>query len=80
MSCPACVEGLVNTYMVKEFDLTGTTTLGQRGLESNSNEGVLHIPQSYRNGKVSLDSLVSYPGHLLGGGLTSLQRCSQCIL
>ena len=30
--------------------LTDTTTPGQSGLESNSNEGVLHIPQSFRIG------------------------------
>ena len=28
----------------------------------------------------NFNCFVSYPGHSLGGGLTPLQRCSQCIL
>ena len=28
----------------------GSTTPGQSGWESNGNEGVLHIPQSYKTG------------------------------
>ena len=47
--------------------LTGTITLGQCGPESNGNEGVLYIPQSFRTGALSSDDLVSYPGHLFGG-------------
>ena len=47
----------------------------------NGNEGVLHIPQSPSiTGTSPSDCLMSYPGHLLGGGLTPLQRCCQCIL
>ena len=62
--------------------LTGTTTLGQSGPESNGNEGILYIPQSSRNGASSSDGLVLYPGHLLrlGGGLTLVQRYSWYIL
>ena len=59
--------------------LTGTTTLDQSGPESNGNEGVLHIPQRSRSCALPSD-VVSYPEHLLGGGLTSLQRYSQYIL
>ena len=33
-----------------------------------------------RKGYSASDCLVSYPGHSLGGCLTPLQRCSQCIL
>ena len=46
--------------------LSGATTPGQSGPGSNSNEGVLCIPQSSSITGVSLsDCLVSYPGHLL---------------
>ena len=45
--------------------VTGTTTLGQSGPGSNSNEGVFHIPQSSKMGTSPLDALLSYPGHLL---------------
>ena len=54
---------------------------GQSGPGSNANEEVLRIPQSPSIARTSpSDCLVSYPGHSLGGGLTPLQRCSQCIL
>ena len=60
--------------------LSGATTPGQSGPGRNGNEGVLHIPQSSSMTETSpSDCLVSYPGHL-GGGLTPLQRWSQCIL
>ena len=39
--------------------LTGTTTPGQSGTESNDNEKVL------RTGASPLDGLMSYPGYLL---------------
>ena len=61
--------------------LTGTITLGQSVPRGNSNEGVLHIPQSSRAGTLPSDSSVSYLGHLLGGGiLPTLRRCSWHIL
>ena len=61
--------------------LSGASTLGQSGPGSNGNEGVLRIPQSSSiAGTSPSDYLVSSPGHSLGGGLTALQRCSQCIL
>ena len=60
--------------------LSGVTTLGQSGSGRNGNEGVLRIPQGPSITGIS-PSLVSYTGHSLeGGGLTPLQRCSQCIL
>ena len=54
--------------------LSAVTTLGQSEVGSNGNEGVLRIP-----GTSPSDCLMSYPGYLLGG-LTPLQRYSQCIL
>ena len=62
--------------------LSGATTLGYSGPESDGNEGVLCIPQnSSITGTSPLDCLVSYPGHTLGGrSLNLLQRYSQCIL
>ena len=49
--------------------LTGATMLGKSGPGSNGNEGVLRIPQSsWTAGTSSSDCLVSYQGHLLGGG------------
>ena len=48
---------------------------------SDGNKEVLRIPQrSSTAGTSPSDCLVSYPGHSFGGGLTPLQRCSQCIL
>ena len=38
-------------------------------MTSNGNEESLHIPQSSRAGTLPLDSLVSYSGHSLGGGI-----------
>ena len=45
--------------------LLGPNTLGQSELESNDNEGVLHIPQLSKAGASPLDWLMSYPGHPL---------------
>ena len=61
--------------------LSGATTPGQSGTESDGNEGVFRIPQSSSiAGTSPSDCLVSNLGHSLGGGLTPLPRCSQCIL
>ena len=61
--------------------LSSATTSGQSGPESDGNERVLWIPQSSSiTGASASDCSVSYPGHSLGMGLTSQQRCSQCIL
>ena len=49
--------------------ISGTTTLGPSGPGSDSNEGMLHIPQSSSiTGTSSSDCLVSYPGHSFGSG------------
>ena len=53
--------------------LSDATTPGQSGPGSDGNEGVLLIPQSSCiAGTSSSDCLVSYPGHLMEGGLTPL--------
>ena len=60
---------------------SGATIPGQSGPGSNGNEGVFCIPQSLSiTGTSPSDCLVSYPGHSLRGGVTSLQRCNRCIL
>ena len=61
--------------------LSGATTPRQSGPGSNGNKGLLCSLQSSSINGVSLSDWLS-PGHLLrwGGGLTSLQRCSWCIL
>ena len=60
--------------------LSDATTQGQSGPRSNGNEGVLHISQGSRTGASPSGSLMSYPGHSLGGGLTPLQGSNWCIL
>ena len=62
--------------------LSDATTLGQNRTGSNGNKVVLYISQSSSiTGASPSECLVSYPWHSLrGGGLTSLQRCTWCIL
>ena len=55
-----------------------TTTLGQSGLESTSNEWVPHILQSYRSEPSLSDGFMSYPRHWVG--LISLQTYNRHIL
>ena len=65
---------LIGPYQV--LPLRARVDLGAMAMK-----GVLRIPQSSSTpGTLPSDCLVSYPGHSLGGGLTPLQRCSQCIL
>ena len=59
---------------------SGATTPGQSGSGSDGNEGVLHISQRSQTGASPSGSLETYLGNSLGGCLTPLQRCSQCIL
>ena len=55
--------------------LSSATTPGQSGPGSDGNEGVLCIPQSCSiTGTSPSNCLISYPGHLLGWGVTILQR------
>ena len=57
--------------------LSGTTTQGQSGSESDGNEGVHRIPQSSRITRTSpSDCLMSYPGHLLAGPYPSTEMQS----
>ena len=62
--------------------LLGVTTLGQSRPGSDSNEGVLPIPQSSSITGVSpSDCFMLYPGHLLwGGGFLPSAMRYQCIL
>ena len=57
--------------------LSGATTTGLSGPGSNGNEDVFSII-----GASPSVCLMSYPGHLLGGGKSRipLQKCSWCIL
>ena len=51
--------------------LSGATIPGQSGPGSDGNKEVFCIPQSFSIAVTSpSDCLVSYPGHLLEGGLT----------
>ena len=49
--------------------LTGATTLRKSGAGSDGNKGILGIPETSPS-----DCLVSYQGHLLGGGVLPLDR------
>ena len=61
--------------------LSGATTVGQRRPWSDDNEWVHYIPpNSSITGASPSDCLVVYIGHTLEVGLTSLPRCSRCIL
>ena len=54
--------------------LSCATTPGHSGPESDSNEEVLHIPQSFCiTGTSPSDCLVSYPGHLWGVSYPSVE-------
>ena len=53
---------------------------GHSETRNNGNKGLFHISQSSRTGASLLDGLVSYLGHSLWRGLTSLQRCGWRIL
>ena len=56
-----------NTFILSiDRTLSGATTLGQSGPESDSNDGVLYIPEKSSIIVASpSDSLVSYPEHSL---------------
>ena len=62
-------------------NLSGATSPGQIDPGSDGNEDVLCISLSSSVTGASIsDSLMSYTGHLLGGGLTCLQRSNRYIL
>ena len=62
-------------YLTPDTNLPGVTTLGQSGPGNNDNEGVLHISQFSKTQVSRSDTLMSYVGHSMAGGLTHLQRC-----
>ena len=57
-----------------DIGLISTSTLGQSGLGSTENEGVLHIFQSSKTRASPSDNLVSYLEHLLDVGALLLCR------
>ena len=70
-------------YWPIDRTLWSATSPGQNEQESDGNEEILYIPQRFSiAGSSTSDNLVLYPGHSLAwsGGLTPLQRRSQCIL
>ena len=70
-----------NSIWYIDRTLLGATIPGQSEPESDSNEGVLRIPQSSRiAGTPQSDCYVSYPGQSFRGGLTPLQKYSRSIL
>ena len=76
------IQMLNSSIWLMDRTLSFTPTPGQSGPESSGNEGVFHIPQSFKNGATPSDSVVLIIGQSLwrGGGSTLLQRCSWYIL
>ena len=70
-----CLNTVCSIWSI-DRTLSGATTPGLCGPGSNSNEGVLYVPQ---NSSIliasSLDCFESYLGWTFVGGLTPLQRC-----
>ena len=64
----------------KDGILSASTTLGESGPGSNSNECVLQISQNFKTGALSSECLISYPGYLLIECHIPLQRCCLRIL
>ena len=61
--------------------LSGATTPGQSGHESDGNKEIHHISQSTSiTGSSPSDCFVAYIRTLIGEDFTSWQRCCQCIL
>ena len=55
-------------YSIHRWNLTATNTPNQSGPESNGNEKVLHILQSFGTRASLLDGLMSYPEYSLWVG------------
>ena len=74
-----CLHTVCSIWFINMI-LSDATTPGKSGPGSNGNEGVLQIPQISRFPK-SRNQMVQchIQGHSLEG-LTTLQRCSRCIL
>ena len=60
MSVNFCTQLNGQTILIHRWDPNRYYHLDQSGPGSNSNEGVLHIPQSSRTGFSPLDGLESY--------------------
>ena len=58
--------------------LSETTILSKSGTGNNVNEGVFHIPQSYRAETSSSDCLVSYLEHSLASILSLCRDLVRC--
>ena len=54
------VLNIVNDRIVVFGTQTGTVTLVQSGLRINGNEGVFHIPQTFRTGDSPSDAVLCY--------------------
>ena len=75
-----CISMQLSSIWLIDRTLSGATTPGQNGPVSNSNEEVLRFVQSSSiTGTSSSDFFVSYQDTRCGG-ITPLQRSSQCIL
>ena len=66
-----CLHTVCSIWTI-DRTLSGTTDPGQSGPGSNSNKGVLYIPQISKAGASLSDCLMSYPRHSLRRGLTPL--------
>ena len=78
--CLYIVKWLNSSICLIDGTLTSTSSLGQIGYRSNTNEGVLHIPQSSGFEPHHQMQFIVISRTLVGGCLTTLQRCSQHIL
>ena len=68
---------LFSSIWLIDWTLSGASTLGQSGPESDVNEGVLCIPQSSSITEDSpSDCFMLYPGHSLEGSYPSAEKQS----
>ena len=66
VSACKCIFVYVHVQLYYRNTTKGTTTLDQSGPGSNGDERVFHILQSSKTGTLLSNSLVSYPGLLMG--------------
>ena len=79
--CLHSVKMSNNSIWPIDRTLSSATTPGQSGPGSNGNEGVHHIPKNSRTGALPSDLFrVVFRTFIGDGGLTPLQRRSQCVL
>ena len=71
------IQFSISTQFSFIWPISGATTPGQSGPESDGNEGVICIPQSPSITETTpKNCLVSYPGHLLGRSYPSVEKQS----